>query len=130
MGFFQSNKFMPVIFRILMLVLAVMQVLFTGITAYTGAFADGGQWWEYATVVLLHPLAAIGLLILVITSQPTKALITAAAAMLLLTIAADTLSSLAILFGITQGDWWLPAVFSVIPVIALGYCLVLARNAT
>lgn len=129
MGLFQSYKFMPVRFRILMLVLAVMQVLFTGITAYTGAFADGGQWWEYATIVLLHPLAAIGLLILVIVSQPTRALIAATAALLLLTVAADALSSLAILFGITRGDWWLPAVFSVIPVIALVYCLVLARNA-
>ncbi|MDE0155012.1 MAG: hypothetical protein OXS28_05360 [Gammaproteobacteria bacterium] len=121
---------MPVIFRIPMLILVVVQLLFTGITAFTGAFADGGQWWEYATVVLLHPLAAIGLLLLVITSQPTKVLITATAVLLLLTITADTLSSFAILFGITRGDWWLPAVFSVIPVIALGYCLVLARNAT
>ena len=61
MGGFQSDKFMPVRIRILMLVLPVMQVLFT---------------------------------------------------------------------GITRGDWWLPAVFSVIPVIAIVYCLVLARNAT
>jgi len=113
-----------------MLILAVVQVLFVGMTAYAGAFADGDQWWEYATVVLLQPLAAIGLLVLVITSQPTKALITATAGLLLLTIAADTLSALAILFGITRGDWWLPAVSSVIPVIALGYCLALARRAT
>ena len=112
-----------------MLVLAVMQALLTGITAFTGAFADGGQWWEVATVVLLHPLAAIALLILVITSQPARALITATAALLLLTITADALSSFAILFGITRGDWWLPAVFSVIPAIGLAYCLVLARNA-
>lgn len=128
--FFSQNKFMPVIFRIPMLILAVVQLLFTGITAFTGAFADGGQWWEYTTVVLLHPLAAIGLLILVITSQPTKVLITATAVLLLLTITADTLSSFAILFGITRGEWWLPAVFSVIPAIGLVYCLVLARNAT
>ena len=113
-----------------MLILAAMQVLLTGITAFTGAFADGGQWWEYATVVLLHPVAAIGLLILVITSQPKKALIAATAALLLVTITADALTSFAILSGITRGDWWLPAVFSVIPVIGLVYCLVLARNAT
>ncbi len=126
--FLSHNKFMSAKFRILMLILAVVQGLFTGLTAFTGAFADGGQWWEYATMVVVHPLAAIGLLALVITSRPARALIATAAALLLLAVAADILCSFAILVGITRGDWWFPVVFSVIPVIGLGYCLTLARH--
>ena len=35
---------MPDIYRIAMLFLAVVQALLAGITALTGAFADGGEW--------------------------------------------------------------------------------------
>jgi len=104
--FLSHNKFMSANFRILMLILAVVQGLFTGLTAFTGAFADGGQWWEYATMVVVHPLAAIGLLALVITSRPARALIATAAALLLLAVAADILCSFAwsVSLGATGGS--------------------------
>ena len=50
--------------RVAMLVLAVVQTLFTGLTAAVGAFADGGDVWSRLLIVGLHPVCAIGLLIL------------------------------------------------------------------
>ena len=119
---------MPVIYRISMLILVVIQALLAGMTALTGAFADGGEWWERLSLILIHPLTAIVLVILVVLPQPSRMLAITTAILLLCNITADALLSLAILSGVTRGDWWLPLIFSVIPLIALWYCLALLRR--
>ena len=119
---------MPDIYRIIMRILAVVQALLAGMTALTGAFADGGEWWERLSLILIHPVVAVVLAILVFMPQPSRMLIIATAILLLANIAADALLSLAILSGITRGDWWLPLIFSVIPLIALPYCLARIRR--
>ena len=45
-------------FRLLVTVLALMHVLFVGLTALVGAFANGGDIGQRLLVVLLHPLGA------------------------------------------------------------------------
>ena len=119
---------MPVIYRIVMRILAVVQALLAGMTALTGAFADGGEWWERLSLILIHPVVAVVLAVLVFMPQPSRMLVIATTILLLTNIAADALLSLAILSGITRGDWWLPLIFSLIPFIALWYCLALARR--
>ena len=111
-----------------MLILAVVQAMLAGLTALTGAFADGGEWWERLSLILIHPVVAGVLVVLVVIPQPSRRLVIATAILLLVNITTDVLLSLAILSGITRGDWWLPLMFSVIPLIALWYCRVLLRR--
>lgn len=110
-----------------MLILAVVQAMLAGLTALTGAFANGGEWWERLSLVLIHPVAAGALVVLVVMPQPSRRLVMATVILLLVNIAADVLLSLAILSGVMRGDWWLPLMFSVIPLIALWYYLSLRR---
>ena len=111
-----------------MLILAVVQAMLAGLTALIGAFANGGEWWERVPLILIHPVAAVALVILVVLPQPSRRFVIATAILLLVNVVTDVLLSLAILSGITRGDWWLPLMFSVIPLIALPYCLALGRR--
>ncbi len=110
-----------------MLVLAVAQAAFAGLTAMVGAFADGGDIWLRLVVVLLHPLCAAGLLLLVLSPRLTRVKMLAIAALLLATVAVDLSLALAIGRGAIKGDWELPVVFAVIPALGVVYALILAR---
>lgn len=109
--------------RVLLIVLAVVQFLFAGLTGAVGGFADGGEPWERATLMVVHPLAAIGLLVLAVAPRLKPTGLTIIQLLLALNIAADLALAGLIYTGATKGDWWLPLLFSVIPVIGLGYSL-------
>jgi uncharacterized membrane protein YpjA len=111
------------IFRILMLVLAVLQVAFTVLTAMVGSFADGGSLWERLVLVLVHPLAAVGLFVLV--TQPRLSLkgTRVVTALLAVNVVADVALSLLIAGGAIKGDWGFPLVFAVIPAIGIVYAV-------
>ena len=111
------------IFRIFVLVLAVLQVAFTVFTALVGSFADGGSLGERVVLVLVHPLAAIGLLMLVTQPQLSIWGIRVVAALLAVNVAADVALALLIAGGRVKGDWELPLVFAVIPVIGVVYAV-------
>ena len=111
-----------------MMVLAVAQAALAGLTALVGAFADGGDVWSRLVVVLLHPLSAVGLLLLVFTSRLATAKVLAVAALLLVTVVVDLSLSLAIARGSVKGDWELPVVFSAVPALGVVYALVVARG--
>ena len=113
--------------RIPMLALAIVQAVFAGLTAMVGLFADGGDVWERLVIVVLHPLAAAGLLFLVLSQRSTAAVALAIAALLLATVAVDLSLSLAIARGTVKGDWELPVAFAVIPALGVVYALALAR---
>ena len=113
--------------RVPMLALAVVQAVVAGLTAMVGLFADGGDVWERLVIVVLHPLAAAGLLLLVLSRQLTAPVALAIAALLLVAVAVDLSLALAIARGAVKGDWELPAAFAVIPALGLVYALVLAR---
>ncbi len=108
-------------FRIVMYILAVPQMALAAFTALVGSFADGGSLGERMVLVFLHPLAAIGLLVLV--TQPRLSIkgIRAVTALLVANVAADGVLALLIAGGTVKGDWELPLVFAPIPAIGIAY---------
>ncbi|MCY3563849.1 MAG: hypothetical protein F4196_01835 [Acidimicrobiia bacterium] len=107
---------------VILRVLAVVQVFISAFAAMVAGFADGGQWWERLNVAV-HPVAAILLLMLVFSKESPKGLAIATVGLLALNIVADGMLALAIGTGAIKGDWWLPLVFSAIPVFGLIYFL-------
>ena len=107
--------------RVLIIVLAVIQFLFAGLTGTVGGFADGGELWERAVLMGVHPLAAIGLLVMAFVPRLKTGGIRVIQFLLIINIVADVALAGLIYTGATKGDWWLPLLFSVIPVIGLGY---------
>ena len=116
------------VFRTITLVLAVLQVLFTAFTGMVGAFADGGDIWSRLLLIAVHPLCAVALLVLVLLPRTAPAIAYAVAALLLASIVADLTFALLIAAGMVKGDWWLPLVFTVVPVVGVVYALTLARH--
>ena len=102
-------------------VLAFVQVFLAAFTAMVGSFADGGEWWERLILIGLHPAAAVLLLILVVGRESARVLELVVVALLALNVLADVGLSVAIGSGAVKGDWWLPLVFAVVPLIALPY---------
>ena len=114
------------VFRVILLVLAIVQVLLAIFTAMVGAFADGGDIWSRLVLIVLHPLCAVALLVLVVWPKPPAAMAYVVSAFLLGNIVADTTLALLIATDVVKGDWPLPLVFSVIPVVGLVYALRIA----
>ena len=56
--------------RVPMVILAALNLAFAGLTALVGTFADGGTIPERILVSLVHPAAAILLLVVVVSSKP------------------------------------------------------------
>ncbi len=116
------------VFRIILLVLAVVQVLLSVFTAMVGAFADGGDIWSRLVLVALHPLCAVALLVLAVLPRPASVIAYVVAALLACNIVADVTLALLIATEVIKGDWPLPLVFSIIPVVGLVYSLTIASN--
>ena len=108
------------------LVLALVHAAFAGLTALVGAFADGGDAWSRLLMVLVHPLAAAGLLLLLFSPRPAAAMVLGVAALLMLNVAADLTFALMIARGTVKGDWWLPVMFAVVPAVGVVYAMALA----
>ena len=107
--------------RILIIVLALIQFLLAGFAGAVGSFADGGEIWERAILMGVHPLAAIGLLVMAFVPRLKPAGLQIVRALLTINIIADAVLAVLIYTGATRGDWWLPLIFSVISVIGLVY---------
>ncbi len=116
------------VFRIILLVLAVVQVLLSVFTAMVGAFADGGDIWSRLVLIALHPLCAVALLVLAVLPRPASVIAYVVAALLACNIVADVTLALLIATDVIKGDWPLPLVFSIIPVVGLVYALRIASN--
>ena len=107
--------------RVLIIFLAIVQFLFAGLTGTVGGFADGGEIWERVVLMGIHPLAAIGLLVMAFIPRIKPAGLQIIRALLAINIIADIILAALIYGGVTRGDWWLPLLFAVIPVIGLAY---------
>lgn len=115
--------------RVPMIILAALHVAFTGLTGSVGMFADAGTVLERILVSLIHPVAAI-LLLVVVSSKPlARKLRGVTVALLLVSVAADVALSVLIGQGVVKGDWILPLVFAVVPVIGLAYLSTRIREA-
>ena len=109
--------------RVPMIILAVLYLAFSAFTALVGAFANGGTIPERILVSLIHPIAAILLLVAVVSfSKPiSTGLHRFTLVLLLVAIAADLVLAVLIGVGVVKGDWPLPLVFAVVPVIGVAY---------
>lgn len=112
-----------------MTVLAVIQTVFVGLTALVGAFANGGDVWQRLLLVFLHPMAAVGLLLLVTRPRLAAKAILALVALLTANVIADLVVALMISRGSVRGDWELALAFSVVPAVGIIYALALLRKA-
>ena len=110
--------------RAVMLILAILHLALAALTGLVGAFADGGSIPERVLVSVVHPAAAVLLVVLVASSGPVKTwLRTLTPALLLAGIAADSLVAILIGRGVIKGDWTLPLVFTIVPVLGVAYIL-------
>ena len=110
--------------HIAMVALAIVQMLLTGFTALVGAFADGGSVWERALIMVVHPVAAIALLVMVLTPRAARWPTRVAVVLLLVSIAGDAAAYVAISEGAMRGDRSLTFIFATIPVIGVVYGLI------
>ena len=116
-------------FRISVTMLAVIHAAFAGFTALVGAFANGGDIWQRLLVVLLHPLGAVGVLLLVLRPRLSTTTILAVVVLLTANVIADLGLAQLIAGGSVRGDWWLALAFSVVPAIGIVYGLALLSTA-
>ena len=108
--------------RIPMIILAALHLAFTLLTGLAGGFADGGTVPERLLVSLVHPAAAILLLMVVARSKPvSKGLRGFTLALLLIAIAADIVLGVLIGQGVVKGDWSLALIFAVVPLLGVAY---------
>ena len=108
--------------RVPMIILAALYFAFSGFTAVVGAFADGGTIPERIVVSLAHPAAAILLLMAVSFPKPiSMGLRKFTLVLLLVAITADLMLAVLIGLGVVKGDWFLPLVFAVVPVVGVAY---------
>ena len=114
-------------FRIPFLILAVLQLVLAAFTALVGAFADGGDVGSRLLLVVVHPLAAIGMVLLLSLRRPATRLVAGVAVLLLVNVAADLFVALLIGVGVIKGDWWLLPIFAAIPAVGAAYTLALLR---
>ncbi len=104
----------------IVIALVVVQLIISFIFLGTSLFADAGEiWWRAAFVV--HPLTAILLLVLVLT--PSRSVAMAATALIALNIVADVATAASIASGAIKGDWWLPLIFSIVPLVVLPHAI-------
>ena len=107
--------------RIALTALAVVQLIIAGLVGMVGLFADGGGVFSRALLVVVHPVAAVALIVALTARAPKPRMDAIAVALALASVAADAYVSLAILAGAIRGDAWLPLAFAVIPAIAVAY---------
>ena len=111
-------------------VVAVIYGLLAALLALTGSFADGDDVWARVLITLVHPLSAVGLLAAAFVRTLGKPAVGAIAVVLLATALADGYFALAIANGSIKGDWQLPAVLAVVPILGFFYAVSLVRADT
>ena len=104
-----------------MLILAVFQVLVAGGAALVGSFADGADIISRGVLVALHPIAAVALVVALLTHTASPTTQQVVLGLLALNIIADLALSASIALGIQAGDAVLPLIFAIIPAIGIGY---------
>ena len=116
------------VFRIVLMVLAILHLLFTALTAVVGQFADGSDVASRLVLSALHPLAAIGILLLVFIRRLPSPIVVGVAVILVVNIVADATLAVLIATRAMKGDWPLAVVFAVVPTIALIYGAIRLRS--
>ena len=87
-----------------MIALSAVQLLLALGGAFAGGFADGGNWWSHAVMMVIHPVAALALVAVVTWRRSPLALAVIFVLMTLTGIAADAATSISIGLGTLKGD--------------------------
>ena len=103
------------------MILAIVQLVVAVLVAAVAGFAFGGAVWGRVVLMGVHPIAAIALVLLAFVPRLPSGLVTVVMVLLGISIIADIIASIPLLLGISNGNWWLPLTFSIIPVIGLIY---------
>lgn len=114
--------------RMGMIALATLHLLLALGGVFVGSFADGGDGWNRYVIVVVHPVAAVALLAVVAWREAPSPLFGTLVALVLAGVVADAVVAAAIGIGAIKGDWWLPLVFAVVPVIGLAFVLATRRR--
>ena len=110
--------------RVAMVILASLHLAWSGLIALVASFADGGSVPERLLLSAVHPLAAILLLYVVVSSERLSPLIwRTTVAILSVGIVGDILVAVLIGQGTLRGDWPLPLTCTVVPAIGLVYII-------
>ena len=110
--------------RVVMVVLSVLHLGWSCLPALTAAFADGGSVPERLLLSVVHPVAALLLAyVLVSSAEPGLRLWRITMTMLPVSIGGDIVMAVLIGQGVLRGDWPLPLTFVVIPVICFPYII-------
>ena len=112
-------------FRTVIQVLAVIQAFIAAFTALVGSFANGGDLWARLLLVLVHPISALGMLLLAFLSRPARTTVLVIMGLLVVNVVSDLALGFMIAQGVVKGDFWLPMIFAVIPAIGFVYALTL-----
>lgn len=116
------------VFRIVLMVLAIINLLIAGFGALFSQFADGGDFYSRLILTVLHPISAVSVIALVLTLRLPVGIVIALTAIFVVNIAADSTLSVLIASGNMKGDWPLPLLFSVVPAIAIIYTVLRLRT--
>ena len=108
--------------------LAVLQLLLTVFTAMVGLFTDGGDIFSRLILSILHPVAALAILVLIFRPTTPVPITVAVAVLLAINILADVMLSTMIGIGAMKGDWELPLVFAAVPTVAMIYAMLQLRS--
>lgn len=107
-----------------LIVLASIQMVLALFLVGVANFADGGTWWERGFLSVLHPLAvALLLAALLAGHRGSSRLSWTAIGVLGLHVAGAVGISIAILTGLSKGDWFLSLVLTIVPFAGLAYLL-------
>ena len=112
-------------FRTLIQVLALIQAVIAAFTALVGSFANGGDLWARLLLVLVHPISAIGMLLLAFLPRPARTTVLVIMGLLVVNVVSDLALGFMIALGVVKGDSWLPLIFAAIPAIGVVYALTL-----
>ena len=109
--------------RVLTILVSIQMVLALFLVGVAN-FADGGTWWERGFLSVLHPLAvALLLAVLLVGHRGSSRLSQTAIGVLGVYVVGAVGISVAILTGLSKGDWFLSLVLAIVPVAGLAYLL-------
>ncbi|MYA03224.1 MAG: hypothetical protein F4Y08_08905 [Caldilineaceae bacterium SB0662_bin_9] len=109
--------------RVLTVLVSIQMVLALFLVGVAN-FADGGTWWERGFLSVLHPLAvALLLAVLLVGHRGSSRLSRTAIGVLGVYVVGAVGISVAILTGLSKGDWFLSLVLAIVPVAGLAYLL-------
>ena len=109
--------------KIVRVFLTLIYAIITVLIAMVASFADGGSIGERVLISLLHPLAALGLLGMVISRRLPSTTVRYIIGLLAATVVGDLVVVGAIAGGAIKGDWWLLLILAVVPVLGILYGL-------